>query len=116
MELIGNLKIKLIYSHANPINKWLVWERNVGKRMFSNFVPLRTIEELNQLTKPVVLQTHGNRLFRDESNIKEGLRNNETEFQPDDRTRKLTINEYFILERIVKSINKEYNKKKDILM
>ena len=98
----GNFKIRVITDG----NRWLIWDRNIGEYDFKNYViaPEDYTNYIPSLQHSILF-----------SDVKDKLWCS-TPYTQSDKPSKVNFNEYFIIQKMVKAINKKYNKKKDILI
>ena len=106
--LKGKLNLIVICDRARPYNgyRWLVWRRNITKGGFCNYIPLHLVDATHD--RPW-LAHKTNDLFTDirDKSI------STTSFNSVDLPRKLNVQEYLTLGRMLKFANKRYNKIKD---
>jgi len=92
--------IILVEDMYNPSTKWVVWGKNVGKRVFSHIIPFTQSLSIKNLSI-------------DESGIDEECWKCQSSIRNSDIIRKFTLNEYVFLGKILKKRGYVYNKKKN---
>ena len=107
--------LQLVYSNDSPKDKWIIWDRNIGKKTFGGmlyFSDDRLKEELDDKpSKNNVMH------FTTDSKRKYGTNENKwasnSIILPSDTFRKMTMEEYINLGYVLRHNNIIYNKKKD---
>lgn len=92
--------IILVEDKYNPSIKWVVWGKNVGKRMFTHILPFNQFLSIKNLSI-------------DESRKDEECWGFQSPIRNSDIIRKFTLNEYVFLGKILKKNGYVYNKKKN---
>ena len=106
--------LQLVFSNDCPKDKWIIWDRNIGKKTFGGmlyFSDNRIKEELASTSKNNIMH------FPIDSKKKYGTNENKwgnnSTILPSDTFRKMTMEEYINLGYVLKHNNITYNKKKD---
>ena len=104
------LYIKVVQNKLCPQYKYIVWDENGDEN--ENFNHFISIGGYNynpfMLANTSYLNEHARILFT--------RRNYDFKVQEYEEIRKLSIEEYILVSRLISSINKKFNKKKDILI
>ncbi len=106
------LNIKIVQDISWERAKWIVWEKNIGKKYFTNLVSFSEGTVLWALSN----KTHAEGLIRrikeeENTQIEEDWRN-KSRIRKNDLVREFTIQEYMNLSRILKKADYKYNKRK----
>ena len=112
------MNIKLIYNNEAPNSKWLVWEKNIGKKYFGSLMGFTSFEiffPLGRVNKEPVINSI-KQLSYDciglDGNAEEKWKLRSRKLSTD-TLRNFTVKEYLLLSMMLKTANVKYNKKKD---
>lgn len=100
--------IKLVQDKNNKDTKWIVWGKNVGKKMFVNIFPFKV-----RLFDPTSANNIITGLSQDSSNKEEEKWTGASNIVKSDLIRKFTIEEYMMLSQLLTYAKYKYNKKTD---
>lgn len=95
------------------LDKFIFWKDNDNNYLHSDyglikhFVCIRSLLELPMEEQDEWLEVYAKSLFMTECT---------TNLAPRHKVRKLTLNEYLLVSKLISSLNKKFNKKKNILI
>lgn len=109
--------IQLIQDKRYPLEKWIVWKRNIGENYFSHIVPFRESNILEFINPTSNISRNALQVWRtlaqDESKKPETNWKEKSLIVNSDLFRKFHIEEYLLLSRFLRKLGFIYNKKKD---